>query len=160
MRGVPEVKSLDGRKAGATGGGWEINDMVDCEGLLKADRKVWSDPCKHQLSQQVNMAPFSLYTATVEKLFGLGRVEVAVRWSGAAGRMRTLYPSPSTPSHLRHPCMLDYNLMHMAMRCRYLEDYANGPGAHLGTPHSDGSLAAPESHLHPTTATKLFVVMF
>jgi hypothetical protein len=33
---------------------WEINDIVDgvYEELLKADRKVWSDPCKHRLSSE------------------------------------------------------------------------------------------------------------
>ena len=50
---------------------WEINDIVDgvYEELLKADRKVWSDPCKHRLSQKVNMALYYLVTMIVEKLF-------------------------------------------------------------------------------------------
>jgi hypothetical protein len=43
--------------------------VENMRGFLRLITKVWSDPCKHQLSQKVNMAPYYLVTTTVEKLF-------------------------------------------------------------------------------------------
>jgi hypothetical protein len=49
----------------------EINDMVQyMRGFLRLIAKSGVNPCKHQLSQKVNMAPYYLVTTTVEKLFG------------------------------------------------------------------------------------------
>jgi hypothetical protein len=41
--------------AGARGAEKQMG-MADYMGVSKADRKVWSDLCKHRLGQEVNMA--------------------------------------------------------------------------------------------------------
>ncbi len=56
------------------------------EGHLKADREVWSDPCKHQLSQRVNLARSIIsFPRLLSSCFGAD-VGSGAESSGPAGR--------------------------------------------------------------------------
>jgi len=102
---------------------WKINDIVGVyEGLLKADRKVWSDPCKHHLSQKVNMAPcYSISLRGLLRNF-LGPCEV---WCGGVEQREeigTLSPSISNTFQSAPPMytqwLFDGYSMRNAMWCR------------------------------------------
>lgn len=104
---------------------WKSLTVVEhMRGFLRLIAKSWSDPCKHQLSQKVNMAPYHLVTRLLRNF--LGPCEVVVRWSGAAGRMRTLPPSfPRLPIRAT---LVRLMVIRCALLCGAERDMQTGKG--------------------------------